>query len=88
MPGLCLCGDVYRAQLLQQSRRAAGADAEEEAERQQREQVAREREKDIERAVRLEVQAWIDSLLFLFFSPSGLFFYSYGDEPFLAFLCP
>ncbi|CDI80769.1 hypothetical protein, conserved [Eimeria acervulina] len=43
-----------RAQLLQQSRRAAGADAEEEAERQQREQVAREREKDIERAVRLE----------------------------------
>ncbi|CDJ30253.1 uncharacterized protein EMH_0005960 [Eimeria mitis] len=43
-----------RAQLLQQSRRAAGADAEEEAERQQREQLAREREKDIERAVRLE----------------------------------
>ncbi|OEH75238.1 SNW/SKI-interacting protein A [Cyclospora cayetanensis] len=43
-----------RAQLLQQSRRPAGGDAEEEAERQQREQVAREREKDIERAVRLE----------------------------------
>ena len=45
-----------RAQLLQQSRRAAGGDAEEEAERQQREQIAREREKDIERAVRLEVR--------------------------------
>ncbi|CDJ67394.1 GAMYB-binding protein, related [Eimeria necatrix] len=43
-----------RAQLLQQSRRAAAGDAEEEAERQQREQIAREREKDIERAVRLE----------------------------------
>lgn len=43
-----------RAQLLQQSRRAAGGDAEEEAERQQREQLAIEREKDIERAVRLE----------------------------------
>ena len=46
---------VFRAQLLQQSRRAGGGDAEEEAERQQREQLAREREKDIERAVRLEV---------------------------------
>lgn len=46
---------LFRAQLLQQSRRAAGGDAEEEAERQQREQLAREREKDIERAVRLEV---------------------------------
>ncbi|CDJ47765.1 hypothetical protein, conserved [Eimeria brunetti] len=41
-----------RAQLLQQSRRAA--DGEEEAERKQREMIAREREKDIERAVRIE----------------------------------
>ncbi|KAL8456000.1 hypothetical protein Emag_000243 [Eimeria magna] len=43
-----------RAQLLQQAKRPGGAGAEEEAERQQREQLAREREKDIERAVRLE----------------------------------
>ncbi|KAL8269362.1 hypothetical protein Esti_006725 [Eimeria stiedai] len=43
-----------RAQLLQQAKRPGGGGAEEEAERQQREQLAREREKDVERAVRLE----------------------------------